>query len=64
MVTYTDKTLMPFGKYKGTALVNVPAAYLLWLHGQGCNNTALVAYIESNKDVLQSQVKTQKFNRK
>lgn len=65
MVSYTDKTLMPFGKYKGKALVNVPAEYLLWLRAQNCNNAALVAYIDANIiDVLKSQTKTAKFNRR
>lgn len=31
MTTYTDNSQMPFGKYKGKALVNVPADYLLYL---------------------------------
>lgn len=29
---FTDETLMPFGKYKGEKLINVPASYLLWLY--------------------------------
>jgi len=26
---------MPFGKYKGTLLCNLPEAYLVWFHRQG-----------------------------
>ena len=26
-----DNTPMPFGKYKGEVMCNVPASYLLWL---------------------------------
>lgn len=28
----TDNSPMPFGKYKGTKLENVPASYLIWLY--------------------------------
>lgn len=34
---YTDLDLMPFGKYKGTILQEVPASYLLWLWDEGKN---------------------------
>ncbi len=27
-----DSDLMPFGKHKGTAMANIPAYYLMWLH--------------------------------
>lgn len=29
-----DTDLMPFGKYKGTPMANVPDSYLLWLYGE------------------------------
>lgn len=28
-------TKMPFGKYKGTVICNLPEAYLLWFHQRG-----------------------------
>ncbi|MFT7260223.1 MAG: hypothetical protein ACI9MS_002087 [Glaciecola sp.] len=28
-------TLMPFGKYAGTKLLNLPEPYLVWFHKQG-----------------------------
>ena len=50
-MTYTDDSLMPFGKYKGQKLANVPDSYLIWLH----NNTdfkrldsGLMMYIQDN----------------
>jgi len=51
---FTDKTPMPFGKYKGQALVNVPASHLLWLYR---NERAgrLQPYILDNFDVLEKQ---------
>ena len=30
----TDQDLMPFGKYKGTEMANVPDIYLLWLYNR------------------------------
>lgn len=35
---YTDSTPMPFGKYDGKKLANVPASYLLWLRSNGCSD--------------------------
>lgn len=29
------KTKMPFGKYKGTLLCDIPEYYLVWYHGKG-----------------------------
>jgi hypothetical protein len=33
-MTMTDASRMPFGKFKGQPMKEVPAAYLDWLHGQ------------------------------
>jgi uncharacterized protein len=27
--------IMPFGKYKGRKLIDLPEPYLVWFHGQG-----------------------------
>lgn len=32
---------MPFGKYQGRLLINVPEEYLLWLNKQGMPNSKL-----------------------
>jgi uncharacterized protein (DUF3820 family) len=29
------KTKMPFGKYKGTLISDIPVSYLEWLHNKG-----------------------------
>lgn len=62
-----DKSIMPFGKHKGKALINVPAEYLLWLYGawksggfKGCPSLKLKTYIEENLDVLQSEAEREK----
>jgi uncharacterized protein (DUF3820 family) len=53
--TFTDSTPMPFGKYLGKPLVNVPAHYLLWLYNNGLDHHALKQYIISNLDALNKE---------
>lgn len=63
MVTYDDKTLMPFGKYKGTALANVPADYLIYAFENMNLSDPLRTYIKKNMDVLKAEIARQKkFN--
>ena len=31
----TINQLMPFGRYKGRRLIELPEPYLVWFHGQG-----------------------------
>ena len=57
MVRYTDSTLMPFGKYKGTALANVPASTLIFYYENYELSDALKTYIRNNLDVLKAEVK-------
>lgn len=52
---FTDYTPMPFGKYTGKAMVNVPAAYLLWLYNKGCDHAGVKNYINNNLDALQKE---------
>ncbi len=63
-VVLDDKSPMPFGRYKGTEMANVPADYLLWLY-EGLKNTFLTVntdqyrvfiYIKDNLDVLETEV--------
>lgn len=57
-----DESLMPFGKYKGTSLGEVPASYLLWLY-EGADHTVtgpLKDYIKENLDVIKSQIEDEK----
>lgn len=51
----TDESLMPFGKYKGEKMANVPAAYLIWLYNNGKCSSAVSKYVQENQDVLQSE---------
>lgn len=43
---------MPFGKYKGTPLGEVPDSYLLWLYENGIQSWPLKSYIEENLDAI------------
>lgn len=55
MIRYTDETIMPFGKYKGKAMANVPAIYLIWLYDEGCSHEGVRRYIEDNMEVLRKE---------
>jgi len=63
MEKFTDSTPMPFGKYKGTKLANVPADYLIWL-GQQYQaeipkfiiGRSLAVYIMDNYDALTAEI--------
>lgn len=57
---YTDNTIMPFGKYHGEKLANVPANYLIYLYDSKTANPELREYIEENLDVLRFEMKAVK----
>ncbi|MBN2668774.1 MAG: DUF3820 family protein [Bacteroidales bacterium] len=51
-----DFDLMPFGKYKGHKMANIPASYLIWLYDKGgLKDEAVKAYIEENREVLDKE---------
>jgi len=52
---FNDNSIMPFGKYKGKAMVNVPAVYLVCLYDQGCTHDDVRKYIATNLDVLKKE---------
>lgn len=52
MNALTDDSPMPFGKYKGTRMEDVPANYLLWLHNQNCQHVEVAQYIRENLTAL------------
>jgi uncharacterized protein (DUF3820 family) len=52
-----DESPMPYGKYKGEKMANVPANYLLWMfYNQKCNYL-VSTYVQENLDVLKLQAK-------
>ena len=58
MVKYTDKTLMPFGEFKGISLANVPAKSLIWYYDNLSGlSPPLKAYIEDNLAGLRTEAK-------
>jgi len=52
IIPVTDNSLMPFGKFKGRPMANVPAPYLLWLYNNNCNHQGVKRYIVSNLELL------------
>ena len=55
MAQLTDESLMPFGKYKGTKMANVPATYLLWLFNNELENGNVKDYILANMQGLRQE---------
>jgi uncharacterized protein (DUF3820 family) len=43
-----QELLMPFGKYKGIPVDEVPANYLLWLYQGEIHHKELLAWVETN----------------
>jgi uncharacterized protein (DUF3820 family) len=52
-----DNSIMPFGKYQGKKLVNVPSAYLKWLWEKKLCVGPLKEYIKDNLEVIEQQIK-------
>lgn len=52
-----DDSPMPFGKYKGDKMANVPASYLMWLYDENKCNKEVRDYIEDNLDVIKDEIK-------
>jgi len=55
MLKLTDESQMPWGKYKGDKMINVPAFYLLWLYENDKCDTPVRTYIVENLDVLKKE---------
>lgn len=52
----TDNDPMPFGKYKGEKMANVPASYLLWLYENSKVYGDVKEYIEENINALKFEI--------
>lgn len=55
-----DDSLMPFGKYKGDQMVNVPADYLIWLFENNKCGGEVLAYIRANETNLRQEIANNK----
>lgn len=53
----TDESPMPFGKFQGDKMANVPASYLLWIFKENKCADLVAQYIEDNMDVLKQEAK-------
>lgn len=60
----TDTSLMPYGKFKGEKMQNVPYWHLLWLYENDKASKDVKTYIEDNKDVLESERKRANQNKR
>lgn len=63
MEKITDNSLMPYGKYKGKKMANIPASYLLWMYRNDKLFKALEVYVEENMDVLEKEEKEELYKR-
>lgn len=54
--TLTDLDLMPFGKFKGTPMQDVPPSYLAWLKNEGCSNIQVVNYIHNSWEAIEQEL--------
>ena len=54
---HLDNSLMPYGKYKGKKMANIPASYLLWMYRNDKLFKALEVYVEENMDALEKEEK-------
>jgi hypothetical protein len=51
-----DTDLMPYGKYKGKPMVEVPAEYLVWMSDNNKLDKSLRAYVTDNKERIYTAV--------
>jgi len=57
-----DTDPMPFGRFKGTALANVPASYLRWVKEnvyKNPSNEGLFKYIYENWDAISKELENE-----
>lgn len=51
-MVYEDSSIMPFGKYKGKRMDEVPASYLLWMEKENRLKGGVLDYVKNNYDLL------------
>lgn len=52
----TDNSVMPYGKYKGVKIANIPADYLIWIFENNKCTPEVAKYIGENIDVLKTEI--------
>ncbi len=56
-----DDSLMPYGKYKGRPMEDVPADYLVWLVDNLRASPAVAEYVKENREVLNKEIKEKRY---
>lgn len=59
-----DEDPMPFGKYKGTMMIDVPASYLIWLWKNDLQEGSVKEYIRDNLECLKKEINELKNSKK
>lgn len=57
MAKLTDNSIMPFGKYQGHTMANVPASYLIWIFENNKCTKEVAIYISENLENLKLEIK-------
>ncbi len=52
-----DDSPMPYGKYKGFPMEEVPADYLIWLMDNLRASPEIIEYVKENREVLDKEIK-------
>lgn len=55
-----DTDIMPFGKYMGQKMANVPADYLIWLYENNKCNFGVRQYVRDNLKDLKAEANKNK----
>jgi uncharacterized protein (DUF3820 family) len=55
-----ENYIMPFGKYKGEKMANIPAEYLVWLYENSKVYGYVKDYIKENLETLKLEIKTKR----
>ena len=56
MTKIDDNSIMPFGKYRGEKMANIPPDYLIWLYENCKCYGDIKDYIAENMEVLKSEI--------
>jgi uncharacterized protein (DUF3820 family) len=51
-----DESLMPYGKYKGEKMANIPPDYLLWIYENNKCTIEVQEYIQNNLDTIKAEI--------
>jgi len=51
-----DESIMPFGKFKGEKMANIPSDYLLWIYENKKCTIEVEEYIQNNMDSIKAEI--------